>query len=56
MDAEEAAKELNKMEGGQPESHMRAEDILCEVLRANNLRKVAAAFEAAKDRIGFWYE
>ena len=49
--------ELNAMrEGGDEEAdHSRAEEIVCSLLTEVGFEDAAKAFEAARDRVGFWY-
>lgn len=53
-----AVDELNAMQGGvnEVEAHSRAEDILCEYLKAIGAAQLANAFDEANNRVGFWYE
>ena len=51
---------INKLESmkddADPEAaHGDAEDALCEFLREVGYGDAADAFEAARDRVGFWY-
>lgn len=57
MKREDAIAELNAMnEGGDNEiAHGRADDILISVLKAEGLSDLAAAWERAANRVGFWY-
>lgn len=53
----EAVADLNAMteDGDQELSHSEADDILVRVLTEAGYIEVAAAFEAARERVGFWY-
>lgn len=54
--AQEAVAKLQALTWADPEeAHGEADEILCEFLRAIGHTGVAAAFEAAADRVGFWY-
>jgi hypothetical protein len=57
MSPEQAIAELNAMPKGGDEEilHDQADKIVCEVLKSVGCREVAEAFEAAQDRVGFWY-
>lgn len=39
----------------QEAAHTQCEDLLMSFLRGNDFGKVAEAYEAARDRVGFWY-
>jgi hypothetical protein len=54
--AQEAVAQLDALSWNDPETaHGRADEILCEFIRAIGHAEVAVAFEAAADRVGFWY-
>jgi hypothetical protein len=54
--AQEAVAKLQALTGHDPEEeHGDAEEILCEFIRAIGHAEVADAFEAAANRVGFWY-
>jgi hypothetical protein len=54
--AQEAVAKLNALTSHDPETaHGRADEILCEFIRSIGHAEVAEAFEAAADRVGFWY-
>lgn len=56
MTRQDAKRRLDKLTDDDPESaHGRAEDIICQFLKDNGFGDVAEAFEAARDRVGFWY-
>lgn len=51
-----AIEELDTLDGFDPEeAHTDAESILLAFLRHAGYTRVADAFEAANDRVGFWY-
>lgn len=51
----QAVAALDELGDGPEESHLAAERILIEYLRATGADAVADAFERAKNRNGFWY-
>ncbi len=52
----EAIGKLDKMQRDDPEKyHWEADEIVLEFLRAHGHSGIADAFEAARDRVGFWY-
>ncbi len=54
--AQQAVDRLQALSPEHPDTeHIEAEKILCEFLRAIGHAEVADAFEAACDRVGFWY-
>jgi hypothetical protein len=56
MNSVEAINKLNALTNGDPEvAHAQADDILAAWVKANGGEQVAAAYEAAGDRVGFWY-
>jgi hypothetical protein len=57
MDMESAVKKLNAMDNGDDQeiAHCEAENVLTEYLREIGHEAIADAFEAARDRVGFWY-
>lgn len=57
MTHDEAIRKLNAMkDGDDPEhQHVRAEEIILRYLRDHDARGIAEAFEAATERVGFWY-
>ena len=56
MTAERAVEQLNALPVDDEEmSHVKAEEILCELLRSQGMAEVAIAFDAAVRRCGFWY-
>lgn len=56
MTPQEAIQKLNAFQDGDPEvTHGDADDILLAVLRSNGLSEVADAWDACRDRVGFWY-
>lgn len=52
-----AVQKLEEMQSGTDEeiAHGDADEILLSVLRFSGQREVVAAYEAARDRVGFWY-
>ena len=57
LNAHDAIFMLDALKDGDDEevAHGEAEQILMAFLRGNDFAKVADAFEAARDRVGFWY-
>ena len=56
MKESDVIQELNTMRGDDPKiDHCRADDLLCEFLRAKGFGDVAEAYERAANRVGFWY-
>ena len=56
MTPQEAIEKLNAFQDDDPEEvHGDADDILLAVLRSNGLSEVADAWEACRERVGFWY-
>jgi len=57
MDMESAVNKLNVMKVGDDAEivHFVAEEVLTEYLRYIGHNAVADAFDAARDRVGFWY-
>lgn len=56
MTPDEAVKLLEALSSIDPEtSHVLADQVLVDFLRSNGFADVADAFDAASDRIGFWY-
>lgn len=55
-DTERFLKAFASLPEGDPElAHDQADDLLLYALRCQGREDVAAAFERARDRIGFWY-
>jgi len=56
MSPEEAIANLQQLDDGDIEqAHEEADQILLDVLRSNGFAEVADAWDAAADRISFWY-
>lgn len=56
MTPQEAIEKLTAFQDGDPEqAHGDADDILLAVLRSNGLSEVADAWDACRERVGFWY-
>lgn len=51
----EAVELLDRLDQESLGSHFEADNILMAALRGAGLAKVAEAYEAARDRVGFWY-
>lgn len=57
MTPQEAIEKLNAFQRFEcpEECHGDADDILLAVLRSNGLSEVADAWDACRERVGFWY-
>jgi hypothetical protein len=57
MTPKEAVKALDSLAGDhEMEDHMRADQILIELLRSFGQDQVAETWERTRDRIGLWYK